>query len=76
MTNGMMNNKVAILEENYKSCVKEGETASFAEWVRLASQSDPNFWHWLFDDDNPELDCGPGDHQEEWEEFLGYIESL
>lgn len=32
MTNGMMNNKATILEENYKSCVKEGETASFAEW--------------------------------------------
>lgn len=72
----MMNNKVAILEENYRSCVKGGETASFAEWVRLTSQSDPNFWHWLFDDDSPELDCGPGDRQEEWEEFLGYIESL
>lgn len=43
MTNGMMNNKAAILEENYKSYVKEGETASFAEWVRLTSQSDPNF---------------------------------
>ena len=72
----MMNNKATILEENYKSCVKEGETASFAEWVRLTSQSDPNFWHWLFDDDSPELDNDSGKHQEEWEELLGYIESL
>lgn len=47
------NCKLSTLAENYRGCVKDGETANFAEWVKLTAESDSNFWHWLFDDDNP-----------------------
>lgn len=67
--------KLSTLAENYRFCVKEGETANFAEWVKLSSESDPNFWHWLFDDDSPELDNGTGDHLDEWNEFLKECEA-
>lgn len=67
-----MINKVKILNlaEEYRNAAKDGETANFAEWVRLTSESDPNFWHWLFNDDSQKLDSGPGDYSEDWEEFL------
>ena len=75
MTNEMRNGKALTLAESYRSCVKDGETAKFAEWVKLTSESDPNFWHWLFDDDSPELDSGAGDHLDEWDEFLKWCET-
>ena len=74
----VMNNrnyKMSTLAEEYRRCVNDGETANFAEWVKLTSESDPNFWHWLFNDDSPEFDNGVGDRQEEWEEFLKECES-
>lgn len=74
----VMNNrnyKMSTLAEEYRRCVNDGETANFAEWVKLTSESDPNFWHWLFDDDSPELDNGAGDRQEEWAEFLKECEA-
>ena len=74
----VMNNrnyKMSTLAEEYRRCVNDGETANFAEWVKLTSESDPNFWHWLFNDDSPELDNGVGDRQDEWEEFLKYCET-
>lgn len=69
------NYKLSILAEDYRGCVKDGETANFAEWVKLTSESDPNFWHWLFDDDSPELDNGAGDRLDEWDEFLKECEA-
>ena len=69
------NYKMSTLAEEYRRCVNDGETANFAEWVKLTSESDPNFWHWLFNDDSPELDNGVGDRQDEWEEFLKYCET-
>ena len=69
------NYKMSTLAEEYRRCVNDGETANFAEWVKLTSESDPNFWHWLFDDDSPELDNGAGDCQEEWDEFLKECEA-
>lgn len=69
------NYKMSTLAEEYRRCVNDGETANFAEWVKLTSESDPNFWHWLFDDDSPELDNGAGDRQEEWDEFLEECEA-
>lgn len=75
MTNDTRSNKIQVLAEDYRFCVKEGETANFAEWVKLSAESDSNFWHWLFDDDSPELDNGVGDRQDEWDEFLKYCET-
>nr|DAH79224.1 MAG TPA: hypothetical protein [Caudoviricetes sp.] len=75
MTNEMRDRKALTLAESYRSCVKDGETANFAEWVKLTSESDSNFWHWLFDDDSPELDSSAGDHLDEWEEFLKWCET-
>lgn len=75
MTNEMRDRKALTLAESYRSCVKDGETAKFAEWVKLTSESDPNFWHWLFDDDRPELDSSAGDRLDEWEEFLKWCET-
>nr|DAG23119.1 MAG TPA: hypothetical protein [Caudoviricetes sp.] len=43
--------------------------------MKLSAESDSNFWHWLFDDDSPELDNGVGDRQDEWNEFLKYCET-
>lgn len=75
MTTGIRDYKVSILAENYRVCVGEGENASFTEWIKNDSGNDPNFFHWLFDSDEPELDCGPGNHEEEWEEFLRWCET-
>lgn len=75
MTNSMTDNKVLNLAEEYRNAAKDGETANFAEWVKLRSESDPNFWHWLFNDDSPELDSGPGERLEEWNEFLKVCET-
>lgn len=75
MTSSMKGNKVLNLAEDYRNAVSNGETANFAEWVKLTSESDPNFWHWLFNDDSPELNSGPGDYSEEWEEFLKWCET-
>ena len=74
----VMNNrnyKMSTLAEEYRRCVNDGETANFAEWVKLTSESDPNFWHWLFDDDSPEFDNGAGDRPEAWDEFLKECEA-
>lgn len=50
-------------------------TGRGAEWVKLSAESDPNFWHWLFDDDSPEFDNGAGDRMEEWGELLKECET-
>ena len=60
--------KIQVLTENYKNSVKNGETCEFAEWVKLESQSDPNFFRWLFDDDSLQ-DFSAGEHEEEFVEF-------
>ncbi len=36
--------KIQVLTENFNSAVENGETCEFAEWVKLESQSDPNFY--------------------------------
>lgn len=67
--------KISTLAENYRGCIKDGEAANFAEWVKLSAESDSNFWHWLFDDDSPEFDNGAGDRLEEWDAFLKECET-
>lgn len=53
--------KKIILEENYR--INDNEKIhSFSEYVELESQNDPNFFRWLFEQDdlsdfeNPEPD--------------------
>lgn len=67
--------KISTLAENYRGCIKDGEAANFAEWVKLSAESDPNFWHWLFGDDSPEFNNGAGDCLEEWDAFLKECET-
>lgn len=67
--------KISTLAENYRGCIKDGEAANFAEWVKLSAESDPNFWRWLFDDDSPEFDNSAGDRLEEWDAFLKECET-
>lgn len=56
-------NKIAVLRENFAQ--NEGPE-KFGEWVRLESQSDPNFFRWLFDNDQlPDFDSG--DYEDEFE---------
>lgn len=50
------------------------ERGAVAEAVKLSAESDPNFWHWLFDDDSPEFDNGAGDRLDEWDEFLKTVD--
>lgn len=60
-------NKIAVLRENFAQ--NEGPE-NFGEWVRVESQSDPNFFRWLFDDDQlPDFDLG--DHVDEFETLCG-----
>lgn len=30
--------KISTLAENYRGCAKDGETANFAEWVKLTAE--------------------------------------
>ena len=57
--------KIQVLTENYNN---SGETCEFAEWVKLESQSDPNFFRWLFEDENLQ-DFSAGEYEEEFVEF-------
>ena len=61
--------KIQVLTENYNN---SGETCEFAEWVKLESQSDPNFFRWLFDDDSLQ-DFSAGEHEEEFLEFCNAL---
>ena len=64
--------KIQVLTENYNNSIAAGETCEFAEWVKLESQSDPNFYRWLFDDENLQ-DFSAGEHEEEFEEFCNAL---
>lgn len=44
-------NAKEILKENYRQ-VKQ--FMPFMEWLQLESENDPDFWMWLFDDENLE----------------------
>ena len=60
--------KIQVLTEDYNNSVENGETCEFAEWVKLESQSDPNFFRWLFDDENlPDFSAGA--YEEEFAKF-------
>ena len=62
--------KIQVLTENYNNSL--GETCEFAEWVKLESQSDPNFFRWLFDDDSLQDFCA-GEYEEEFLEFCNAL---
>lgn len=66
--------KRQVLMEDYNNCVANGETCGFSAWVKLSSQSDPNFFIWLFDDDSLSNDAGH--YKEEFEEFLEFCNDL
>ena len=62
--------KIQVLTENYNNSL--GETCEFAEWVKLESQSDPNFFRWLLDDDSLQ-DFSAGEYEEEFLEFCNAL---
>ena len=64
--------KIQVLTENYNNSLANGETCEFAEWVKLESQSDPNFFRWLFDDDSLQ-DFSAGEYEEEFLEFCNAL---
>ena len=64
--------KIQVLTENYNNSLATGETCEFAEWVKLESQSDPNFFRWLFDDDSLQ-DFSAGEYEEEFLEFCNAL---
>ena len=64
--------KIQVLAENYNNSLANGETCEFAEWVKLESQSDPNFFRWLFDDDSLQ-DFSAGEYEEEFVEFCNAL---
>ena len=64
--------KIQVLTENYNNSVENGETCEFAEWVKPESQSDPNFFRWLFDDDSLQ-DFSAGEYEEEFLEFCNAL---
>ena len=64
--------KIQVLTENYNNSIANGETFEFAEWVKLESQSDPNFFRWLFDDDSLQ-DFSAGEYEDEFIEFCGAL---
>ena len=67
-----MNTKLIHLLENYEQN-KGNET--FKEWCELESQSDPNFFRWLFDDENLQ-DFSCAGHEDEWQDFLGKLDVI
>lgn len=68
--------KRQILRENYEEYIKNyptnypGTPESFREWVELESESDPNFWYWLFEVEED------GEFCPDKEEFNNFINSL
>lgn len=64
--------KIQVLTKNYNNSLANGETCEFAEWVKLESQSDPNFYRWLFDDDSLQ-DFSAGEYEEEFVEFCNAL---
>lgn len=67
------NYKIQILKENYNQQENKDEI-SFSEYVNLESQSDPNFFSWLFGsdcvDDQGHLTT---EGEEAFEEFLAEL---
>ena len=57
--------KIQVLTENYNN---SRETCEFAEWVKLEAQSDPNFFRWLFEDENLQ-DFSAGEYADEFVKF-------
>ena len=64
--------KIQVLTENHNNSLANGETCEFAELVKLESQSDPNFFRWLFDDDSLQ-DFSAGEYEEEFLEFCNAL---
>ena len=64
--------KIQVLTENYNNSLANGETCEFAEWVKLESQSDPNFFRRLFEDENLQ-DFSAGEYEDEFIEFCGAL---
>lgn len=60
--------KKQVLIENYGSSTEE---LSLKEYVKIESENDPNFFMWLFDENEAweDFQC-PEEAQEAWEEFL------
>ena len=66
------NYKIQVLTENYKNSLAARETCEFAEWVKLESQSDPNFFRWLFEDENLQ-DFSAGEYADEFVKFCNAL---
>ena len=64
--------KIQVLTENYNNSIANGETCEFPEWVKVESQSDPNFFRWLFDDDSLP-DFSAVEYEEEFLEFCNTL---
>ena len=64
--------KIQVLTENYNNSIANGETSEFAEWVKLEAQGDPNFFRWLFDDENLQ-DFSAGEYEDEFMEFCNAL---
>ena len=64
--------KIQVLTENYNNSLSNGEPLEFAEWVKLEAQSDPNFFRWLFDDENLQ-DFSAGEYEDEFVEFCNAL---
>lgn len=69
----MRTNAEQILRENYKSV--EDASMSFAEYVKLESESDPNFFRFFFNEEF-ENDFDLDLTQEQEEEFKSYLKNL
>lgn len=64
--------KIQVLTENYNNSIAAGETSEFAEWVKLESQSDPNFFRWLFEYENLQ-EFSAGEYEDEFIEFCNAL---
>ncbi|OJV17919.1 MAG: hypothetical protein BGO30_08225 [Bacteroidetes bacterium 41-46] len=71
-----------VLNENYRRHISnwdeqnpDNEPYSIAEWCDLESQSDPNFFRWLFNDDDIS-DFGSNLTDEEKKIAVNYYNSL
>lgn len=67
-----------VLQENYENYRKNGsptDMTTLREYVEAQSESDPNFFHWLFNSESIEdLTDLTEEQKEEYNDFLGNCE--
>lgn len=62
-----------VLKEEYDASEDKKLGVSFRKYVELTSESDPGFFHWLFedqDDDADNFESLRDEQKEEYKEFL------